>query len=129
MVIDISIVNFLPLNMYQSIFLKSFKKTTLQSRKSQLVSVTQRGFGAMDIVNREMFEHKFTNDMNFSSSFDKIKCFRVMDEDGNIINKKYENSIDDKTLQKMFRTMVMMNEADVIFNQAQRQSRISFYMT
>jgi hypothetical protein len=129
MLIDISIVNFLPLNMYQSIFLKSFKKTTLQSRKSQLVRVTQRGFGAMDIVNREMFEHKFTNDMNFSSSFDKIKCFRVMDEDGNIINKKYENSIDDKTLQKMFRTMVMMNEADVIFNQAQRQSRISFYMT
>jgi len=115
--------------MYQSIFLKSFKKSTLQSGKSQLVRVTQRGFGAMDIVNREMFEHKFTNDMNFSSSFDKIKCFRVMDEDGNIINKKYENSIDDKTLQKMFRTMVMMNEADVVFNQAQRQSRISFYMT
>jgi len=115
--------------MYQSIFLKSFKKSTLQSGKSQLVRVTQRGFGAMDLVNREMFEHKFTNDMNFSSSFDKIKCFRVMDEDGNIINKKYENSIDDKTLQKMFRTMVMMNEADVVFNQAQRQSRISFYMT
>ena len=115
--------------MYQSIFLKSFKKSTLQSGKSQFVRVTQRGFGAMDIVNREMFEHKFTNDMNFSSSFDKIKCFRVMDEDGNIINKKYENSIDDKTLQKMFRTMVMMNEADVVFNQAQRQSRISFYMT
>ena len=33
------------------------------------------------------------------------------------------------TLQKMFRTMVMMNEADVVYNQAQRQSRISFYMT
>jgi len=29
----------------------------------------------------------------------------------------------------MFKTMVMMNEADVVFNQAQRQSRISFYMT
>ena len=25
--------------------------------------------------------------------------------------------------------MVMINEADVTFNQAQRQSRISFYMT
>jgi hypothetical protein len=88
-----------------------------------------RSFGAMDQVNMEMFEHKFTNDMDFRSSFDKLKCFRIMDEDGNIINKRYENSIDDSTMQKMFRTMVMMNEADVVYNQAQRQSRISFYMT
>lgn len=83
----------------------------------------------MDTVNMEMFEHKFTDDMEFRSSFDKIKCFRIMDEEGNIINKKYEKSIDDNTLQKMFRTMVMMNEADVVYNQSQRQSRISFYMT
>ena len=76
-----------------------------------------------------MFEHKFTNEMDFRSSFDKIKCFRVIDEEGQIINKKYEGSIDDATLQKMYRTMVMMNEADVVYNQAQRQSRISFYMT
>ena len=51
-------------------------------------------------------------------SFDKLKCFRVMDEDGNIINRRYEGSIDDNTMQKMFRTMVMMNEADVVYNQA-----------
>lgn len=83
----------------------------------------------MDVINYELFEHKFTNDMDFRSSFDKIKCFRVMDEEGNIINKKFEGSIDDDTLKKMFKTMVMINEADVVFNQAQRQSRISFYMT
>jgi 2-oxoisovalerate dehydrogenase E1 component alpha subunit len=83
----------------------------------------------MNEVNRELFEHKFTNDLQFRSSFDKIKCFRVMDEEGQIINKQYENSLDAETLKKMFRHMVMMNEADIIFNQAQRQSRISFYMT
>jgi 2-oxoisovalerate dehydrogenase E1 component alpha subunit len=88
-----------------------------------------RAFGAMDQVNKEMFEHKFTNELEFRSSFEKIKCFRVLDEEGNIINKKYENSIDDATLKKMYKTMVMMNEADVVYNQAQRQSRISFYMT
>lgn len=99
------------------------------ARTSQLFKVAQRSFGAMDTVNMEMFEHKFTQDLEFRSSFDKLKCFRIMDEDGNIINKKYEKSIDDNTLQKMFRTMVMMNEADVVYNQAQRQSRISFYMT
>lgn len=70
----------------------------------------------MDIVNKDLFEVKFTNEMNFQSSFDKIKTFRVMDEEGNIINKKYENSIDETVLKKMFKTMVMINEADVVFN-------------
>jgi len=49
----------------------------------------------MNLVNQELFEHKFTNDLEFRSSFDKIKCFRVLDEEGNVINKKYEGSIDD----------------------------------
>jgi Dehydrogenase E1 component len=109
-----------------SIFLKSMRSS---HPAYTLLKSASRSFGAMDQVNMEMFEHKFTNDLEFRSSFDKVKCFRVLDEDGNIINKKYENSIDDNTLQKMFRTMVMMNEADVVYNQAQRQSRISFYMT
>jgi hypothetical protein len=41
----------------------------------------------MGEINRELlFEHKFTTDMNFQSEFEKIKCFRVMDEEGKIIN-------------------------------------------
>ncbi len=76
----------------------------------------KRRFGAMNIVNQEMFEHKFTHDLEFKSSIEKFKCFRVMDEEGNIVNKRYENSIDEGTLKKMFKTMVMMNEADITFN-------------
>lgn len=101
----------------QSIFTKG---TTFKSASSLLRLAASRNFAAMDQPNREMFEHKFTTEMEFRSSFDKIKCFRVLDEEGNIINKAYEKSIEDETLKKMFRTMVMMNEADVVFNQAQR---------
>ena len=72
----------------------------------------------MDEVNKELFEHKFTNDLEFRSAFEKIKCFRVLDEEGNIINKQYEGSIDNETLKRMFKTMVMINEADVVFNQS-----------
>jgi hypothetical protein len=54
--------------------------------------------------------------MEFKSGFEKIKCFRVIDEEGNVINKKFDNSIDNETLKKMFKCMVMINEADVIFN-------------
>lgn len=50
--------------------------------------------------------------MEFRSSFDKIKCFRVMDEEGHIINKPFENSIEPDKLRKIFKCMVMMNEAD-----------------
>ena len=51
-----------------------------------------------------------------------------MDENGKIINKKYEN-IEKEKLIKIFKTMVTNAEADKIFNMAQRQNRISFYMT
>ena len=53
-----------------------------------------------------------------------------MDENGKITNPGgYEKLIDKETLVKMWRTMVLINEADQVFNAAQRQSRISFYMT
>ena len=99
--------------------------------RSNMVVSTARSFGAMGEIDRELlFEHKFTTDMNFQSQVEKIKCFRVMDEEGQIVNKgEYHKLIDRDTLKKIYDTMVTINEADVVFNQAQRQSRISFYMT
>ncbi len=85
----------------------------------------------MNEIDYSLFEHKFTDKMEFRSSFEKFKCFRVMDIEGEIEekNKKWEALVDEKTLKKIYKNMVMINEADIIFNQAQRQSRISFYMT
>jgi hypothetical protein len=76
----------------------------------------------MGEINRELlFEHKFTPDMDFKSQFDKLKCFRVMDEEGHIVNDGgYEKQIDTEKLVKMYETMVTINEADQVFNQAQR---------
>lgn len=83
----------------------------------------------MDQLNMELFEHKFTSEMEFRSSFDKMKCFRVMDQNGEIITKGYDNLIPEAELLKMYDAMVTINEADQVYNAAQRQSRISFYMT
>ena len=52
-----------------------------------------------------------------------------MDEEGNIVNKGYAEKISDELILKMYDNMVIMNETDVVYNAAQRQSRISFYMT
>merc|ERR1712176_1055488 len=87
--------------------------------KSMMTTTQSRQFGALgDELNTELFEHKFTNDMEFRSSFDKIKCFRVMDEEGNIINPGYDTTIPDETLVKMYDTMVTMNETDTVYNAA-----------
>ena len=68
--------------------------------------------------------------MNFESQFDKIPCFRVMDSEGKIVNDGgYEKLIPMDKLKKIYESMVTINEADQVFNAAQRQSRISFYMT
>lgn len=100
----------------------------LLARRS-FMPVAKRSFGAMDILNYELFEHSFTNDMKFVEKFDKFKCFRVMDEEGNIVTPGYDTKIPDELLLKMFDNMVLMNEADAVYNAAQRQARISFYMT
>ena len=65
----------------------------------------------MNEINRDMFEHKFTSEMHFRSNFEKLKCFRVMDEEGNIAaeNKKYEEAIDKETLKKLYTYMVTIN--------------------
>lgn len=102
---------------------------SLLRARSLFNSQSARSFGAMDQLNMELFEHKFTSEMEFRSSFDKMKCFRVMDQNGEIITKGYDNLIPEAELLKMYDAMVTINEADQVYNAAQRQSRISFYMT
>lgn len=103
--------------------------STILQRISPITGGPVRAFGAMNEINRDLFEHKFTSEMDFKSSFDKVKCFRILDEDGNVITPGYENKISDELLLKMYDKMVTMNEVDNVYNAAQRQARISFYMT
>lgn len=88
-----------------------------------------RFMGAMDKLNPDLFTHTFTSQMEFRSKFEKLKCFRILDGDGNVITPGYDDKIDPKELVKMHEAMLTMNEADQVYNAAQRQSRISFYMT
>jgi hypothetical protein len=43
-----------------------------------------------------------------------------MDEDGKIINPGYDTKIPDAEILKMYDAMVTMNEADQVYNAAQR---------
>lgn len=70
----------------------------------------------MDQLNWDLFKHDFTNKMEFKDGYEKIKCFRVMDENGNIVTPGYAELIPDDKLMKLYNNMVMMNEADVVYN-------------
>lgn len=71
-----------------------------------------RQFAAMDQPNPDLFQHSFTNDMKFVDKFEKIKCFRVMDEEGNIVTPGYDTTLSDDEMLKMHDAMVTMNECD-----------------
>jgi pyruvate dehydrogenase E1 component alpha subunit len=59
----------------------------------------------------------------------KKKMFQILDFEGKVINKKFEPQIEEKTLLKMYKTMILSKVADVKAVQYQRQGRmLSFVM-
>ncbi len=76
----------------------------------------------------DFFKHYFESNLKFRNSADKFKCFRVMGSKGEILNPEFEN-IPKELCLKIFTTMVQIKECDTRFNMAQREGKISFYMT
>ncbi|KAL0351556.1 UNVERIFIED_CONTAM: 2-oxoisovalerate dehydrogenase subunit alpha 2, mitochondrial [Sesamum calycinum] len=73
----------------------------------------------------------FTPQIKFiSESTDKrVPCYRVLDDDGYPIAGSRFEQVDKETAVKMYKSMVTLQIMDHIFYEAQRQGRISFYMT
>lgn len=58
-----------------------------------------------------------------------MPVFRVMDEDGTLRPGAQEPTADRDTCLRMYATMMRLQVMDTVFYEAQRQGRISFYMT
>ena len=58
-----------------------------------------------------------------------MPCFRLMDDEGLAVPGATLPEIDKETCVRMIETMVSVNEFDKVFNDAQRQGRLSFYFT
>eukprot|EP01101_Sappina_pedata_P004153 TRINITY_DN1717_c0_g1_i1.p1 TRINITY_DN1717_c0_g1~~TRINITY_DN1717_c0_g1_i1.p1 ORF type:complete len:421 (+),score=188.65 TRINITY_DN1717_c0_g1_i1:34-1296(+) len=74
---------------------------------------------------------KFTFDLFVERSEDKqpLAAFRVMNKQGQIIDPKYDPKVDEGTTVRLYKEMIQLNVMDTILYEAQRQGRISFYMT
>lgn len=59
---------------------------------------------------------KFLNE----STYDPIPIYRVMDNNGNVLDIREEPRIDTEELKKMYKTMVQINQLDKILYESQR---------
>jgi 2-oxoisovalerate dehydrogenase E1 component alpha subunit len=55
--------------------------------------------------------------------------YQVMDNQGNITNKSQDPDLDSQALKKMYKVMYQLHTLDTIMYEAQRQGRITFYLT
>lgn len=58
-----------------------------------------------------------------------MPIYRVLDRNGNILDKSQEPNFSLEYVQKMYRDMIQLSVMDKILYESQRQGRISFYMT
>ncbi|CAH2036642.1 unnamed protein product, partial [Thlaspi arvense] len=73
----------------------------------------------------------YTSEMKFipGSTSRRIPCYRVLDEDGKIIPDSDFIPVSETLAVRMYEQMATLQVMDHIFYEAQRQGRISFYLT
>ncbi|KAF6205092.1 hypothetical protein GE061_019259 [Apolygus lucorum] len=81
------------------------------------------------VVSRAQQEWFYRLDLKEQESSTPIPTYRVMDEQGCVIDPSQEPKIEVDKLLKMYKSMVLLNTMDKILYESQRQGRISFYMT
>ncbi|XP_023731520.1 2-oxoisovalerate dehydrogenase subunit alpha 2, mitochondrial [Lactuca sativa] len=74
---------------------------------------------------------KFTPKLTFTSKTieERAHCYRVLNENGHIIPNSDSVQISKELAVKMYADMATLQVMDTIFYEAQRQGRISFYLT
>ncbi|KAE7998306.1 hypothetical protein FH972_002864 [Carpinus fangiana] len=72
-----------------------------------------------------------TPEMRFisESPVERAQCYRVLDNDGQLIMCSNFKKVSEEIAVKMYTDMVTLQTMDAVFYEAQRQGRISFYAT
>ncbi|KAJ2793510.1 hypothetical protein H4S07_007026, partial [Coemansia furcata] len=72
---------------------------------------------------------EYTHDLRFASSVESIPTYQVMDTDGRVLDAANEPQMSKDEARHIYKNMLILNAMDQILYEAQRQGRISFYMT
>jgi 2-oxoisovalerate dehydrogenase E1 component alpha subunit len=81
------------------------------------------------VWNLEFGERAVTPVMHFNNKAEAVAMYHILDMDGKVVNASDEPEIGKDTCVKIIENMVRANTVDRILLDAQRQGRISFFMT
>ncbi|KAI1632700.1 thiamine diphosphate-binding protein [Biscogniauxia mediterranea] len=72
----------------------------------------------------------FTSDLKFalSSDYPALPTYRVVDQDGNVVDQAFQQDISNEEVVKLYKNMLTISIMDLIMFDAQRQGRLSFYI-
>lgn len=73
--------------------------------------------------------YKFTHNLKFLEDLGTLDTFRIIGLNGEILNKNLDDKLDKELLLKVFEVMVRTEAIDEIMLKAQRQGKISFYIS
>jgi 2-oxoisovalerate dehydrogenase E1 component alpha subunit len=118
-----------------SISVNNFNFSSSRCSKStlaeQIFDSVDNNVDASKFLNFPGGEVKVTTDLKFipGTSDERVHCYRVLDDSGQPLVPSNVPKIDKETAVKMYKNMVTLQVMDTIFYEAQRQGRISFYVT
>lgn len=87
--------------------------------------------GEQEMLNYSSSNVQYSSKMAFipETLDETISCFRLLSENGQHIDSSYAAEFDRQLCLGMYHKMVSLQVMDTIFYEAQRQGRISFYVT
>jgi 2-oxoisovalerate dehydrogenase E1 component alpha subunit len=71
----------------------------------------------------------FSPEFKFIQNAEPIPAYRVMDQSGHVLDNAQEPNVSKEFAVNIYQNMLTLNIMDNILYEAQRQGRISFYMT
>ncbi|KAJ2368247.1 hypothetical protein H4S01_001693 [Coemansia sp. RSA 2610] len=72
---------------------------------------------------------EYTHELKFASNVQSIPTYQVMDTDGRVLDTANEPQVTKEEARGIYKNMLTLNAMDQVLYEAQRQGRISFYMT
>ncbi|CZT45814.1 probable 3-methyl-2-oxobutanoate dehydrogenase (lipoamide) [Rhynchosporium secalis] len=104
--------------------------TILRTTHHRFSSSLSQKPGAAGIRFPGAVNSQFTNSLTFEhpSTYPALPTYRCVDQDGSIVDKSFSSPVDALALE-MYDNMLCVSIMDVIMFDAQRQGRLSFYMT
>ncbi|KAJ2575207.1 hypothetical protein GGH19_003185 [Coemansia sp. RSA 1807] len=71
----------------------------------------------------------YSHTLEFVSNVQSIPTYQVMDTDGKVLDSAHDPCVTKDEARTIYKNMLVLNAMDQVLYEAQRQGRISFYMT